>query len=108
MEITNEAVEPAGAIFGHVSVGTSAVQVSSSTVRLKKGLTLRCPGASDPVANTACVYFGFSSAVTANTNASTGGQAITPGSSVTIPVDNASAVYVISASGTQDVSFVGI
>lgn len=92
-------------INGHIVVGTAAVQLTLS-IRVSRGVLLRCPGAEDPVPNTDPVWVGRAN-VTADSSA-TGGTPILPGGSLFIPVDDPGGVYVISTAPGQDVSWIGM
>lgn len=93
--------------YGHVTVGTSAVALSSISRTVKKGVILRAPGSGDPTANTDPIWIG-DSRVTANSAADTGGFPIAPGESVTIEIEDLSEIYAISANASQDLGWIGV
>ena len=105
MEITKEAVRE---LFqGHKSVGTTRVKLTELDFTVNKGVLVRCPGTSDPVANTVPVWIG-GSAVTANSAEGTGGIPILPGDSIFIPIDKPNLLWVVSSAVSQDVAWLGI
>lgn len=95
-EITKETVTEIH--HGHTPVGTSPVNVIPVDIQAYKGILLRCPSESDGVGlgNTVPVYIG-GSGVTADQSA-TGGIALLPGQSITIPIEHPSlAIYAIAS-----------
>jgi hypothetical protein len=91
---------------GHTTVGTSRVQLTALQLTAMKGVTIRAPGADDPVPNSDPVWVG-SANVTAD-SAATGGIPILPGASIFIPVEQLNSLYVISTAIDQDVAWMGV
>ena len=105
MNIEKE-VSPGKSLYnGHTTVGLTAVPLANK-FPTTRGILLRCPGSLDPTPNTACVWVG-GKGVTAD-SAATGGMPIAPGSHLVLPVDDASAIYVISTAADQDVAWMGV
>lgn len=103
MEITKETVEQVA--HGHTVVGTSPVQLSTLQLRPLKGVLLRCPGESDPSGNSAPIWVGNSTKVSADSDPGTGGMPILPGSSMFIPIDDVRKLYVVSTGVDQDIAW---
>lgn len=82
---------------GSTSFGTSAVQITASSITAKKGVTVKAA-----IANTGRVFVGNSD-VTADTTAATDGFELGNGESIFIEVDNANKVYVIGSALSQKV-----
>lgn len=80
------------------SIGGTALQMTTSTYRCKSGVIVKAAST-----NTALVYVGDSSAVTANSNDTTDGFEIAAGQSITVPVDKPSRIYVIASAVSQKV-----
>jgi hypothetical protein len=102
--ITNEVeVNNAKAVFDHgskSSIGTSAVQMTESSITAKQGIVVKAARG-----NTGVVYVGNSD-VTADTVDDTDGFELSGGESVTIPVNNANKVYVRASASGQRVYWV--
>ena len=82
------------------SVGTSAVQMTSSSVKAPLGVTVKAANN-----NSGTVYVGSSSSVTAGTADSTDGFELGPGESITILVDNTNKVWLIGSAAGQKVFY---
>lgn len=81
------------------SIGTSAVALVSATpATSENGVRI----VADPN-NTAAVYIGKSSAVTANSADATDGYPLYAGREIVIPKEYANEIYVIAPSGSQAV-----
>jgi hypothetical protein len=93
---------------GHKTVGTSAVQLTTVSVEMEKGLLLRAPGSTDPVPNTAPIWVGINEGVTADSNQGSGGMPLVPGASITIPASLANDLWVISTAVSQDIAWMGV
>lgn len=83
--------------FDHwsLSVGTSAVQLTTSTALLNFGVRVKAA-----LANTGIVYVGRSD-VTANATAATDGFELNAGEEVFIPTNDASLVYCRASASSQ-------
>jgi hypothetical protein len=79
------------------SIGTSAVQVTTTSIKLEKGVIVKAAAG-----NGGTVYVGNSD-VTANSAEATDGFELTAGESITVPVDDVSKVYVIGSGAGQQV-----
>ena len=79
------------------SIGTSAVQISSTSVVASSGVTLR-----SALANSATIYIGPST-VTANTAAATNGIPLNPGESINMPLNNLNLLYAIATATGQEI-----
>ena len=92
----------------HTVVGTTPTQLTNLSYKFVRGIIIRAPGPNDDNPNVAIVYVGGSS-VTADYSA-TGGVPLPPGSSLELPVDDPSQVYVVVAAGVspQDVAWMGV
>lgn len=106
VEVSKEVSHTSAMYNGHTVVGTTAIPLADSFMT-QRGVLLRCPGPSDPVQNTAPVWVGKSSSVTAD-SAVTGGMPILPGSSIGFPVDDPSGLWVISTVADQDIAWIGV
>lgn len=85
---------------GHTaSSSTRAKLVADDSYKPLKGVLLRAPAG-----NTAAVYIG-DYRVTADTDPGTGGLALEAGQTLLLPIDNPSALYVVSALA-QDVGWI--
>jgi len=107
IQVSKETSEPSRFAHGHTVVGTTAVPLTSLGLKFDKGILVRTPGSEDPSANTACVWVGRKG-VTADSDPGTGGLPIPPGQSVLIPIDDPTAIYVISSAVDQDVAWMGV
>ena len=93
--------------WGHQVVGLTAVQLTSQQYNFEKGLFLRAPGASDPTPNTNCIWVG-GAGVTADSDQGTGGIPLAPGDSINLPVNDPTAVYLVSDIADQDIAWMGV
>jgi hypothetical protein len=93
--------------WGHKTVGTTAVQLTTLGFEFSKGLLIRAPGSNDPTSNTNCIWIG-GKGVTADSDAETGGMPLPPGDSINLPVNSPTDVYVISDAASQDVAWMGV
>ena len=92
--------------FGHGVAGVTATKLTPHSIKLNQGLLFRCPGSKDPTANTKPVWVGRSGVTADSTD--TGGMPVVPGSSLFIPIDDPSELYVISTSADQDYAWLGV
>lgn len=92
---------------GHITVGTSRVQLTEIVSKLTTGMILRTPGVTDSVPNTDEVWIGGSN-VTADAHESTGGFPLLPGASITINLEDARYLYFISTAANQDIAWIGV
>jgi hypothetical protein len=92
--------------FGHGVAGLAASKLTPNSVTLLQGILFRCPGSKDPTANTKPVWVGRSG-VTADSSAN-GGMPVVPGSSLFIPIDDPSELWVISTLANQDYAWLGV
>jgi hypothetical protein len=79
------------------SIGTSAVQISTTSVVASSGVTLR-----SSLSNNATIYIGPST-VTAGTAAATDGIPLNPGESITMPLNNLNLLYAIATATGQEI-----
>lgn len=93
--IANEQAVQGSLIHGQSTIGLSAIQLSSNS--LKQGVVIKASSS-----NTGSIYIGSSSGVTTST-----GYELGAGESVTIPINNTNLVYLISNIASQSVSFIG-
>lgn len=92
-----------GPAHGHVVVGTTAAPLATESVTdVKKGVLI----VADPN-NATTVYLGRK-AVTADNNVDTGGIPLPPGASLFVPIEDLTALYVISGSAAQDVAWMAL
>jgi hypothetical protein len=84
------------------SIGTTGVQISSSSQKLRNGVTVLASGS-----NSATVYVGCNSGITANTSDTADGFPLAAGGAIFIETDNVNKVYVISTSANQVVFWMG-
>lgn len=88
---------------GHKAVGTTAVQlVVKNPQTMYKGVLLRADDA-----NTVAVYVGGASNVTANNAESTGGMPLPAGSSMLVPAEDATDIWLIATASAQDIAWIG-
>ena len=92
----------AGPAHGHVVVGTSAVPLAAETVTIHKGILV----VADP--NNATTVFLGRKAVTADNAVATGGIPLPPGASLFVPIEDLTALYVVSGSAAQDVAWMAL
>ena len=83
---------------GQVTVGTSVVQLSSSSVELIKGMVIKADSG-----NTGNVYAGGNSSVSTSN-----GFKLAPGEGIFIEVENANLVYLIADASGQKVYAIGV
>lgn len=97
-----------GLQHGHVAVTTTRKKIFSDPLpsKLNKGVLLRCPGVDDPVTNTIPVWVG-GPAVTADSDATTGGYPMAPGDAITVPIEVLTELYAIS-SGSADLAWLAL
>lgn len=79
------------------TVTTAATQITTASTSLTFGILIKASNA-----NTQNVYVGAASVSSIN------GYELGVGENITLPVDNANRVYVLSPSGTQSVSWIGL
>jgi len=91
----------------NVAVGVTAVKVNPLEFKFVKGIQLYAPGSSDVTPNTATIWLG-DAGVTANQAIETGGFPLVPGSSLFLPNEFVSGLYVISASASQILTWLGV
>jgi hypothetical protein len=94
--------------YGHKVVGATAVQLTTVSAEMNKGVLLRAPGDSDPTPNTAPIWVGTNASVTANSNAETGGLPVVPGAALEIPAKDAQDIWLISTAAAQDIAWIGV
>lgn len=82
------------------SIGTSAVQINSSSLSLTKGMTVKASRN-----NTAPIYIGNSD-VTADSADATDGFELYAGESIHVPASNQNAIYAISTAASQKAFYV--
>lgn len=88
---------------GHKIVGTTAVQLKTTNPqKMYQGVLVRADSN-----NTDVVYVGTSSSVTADNNEGTGGMPLPAGSSINVPTDDITKIWVISTASSQDVAWIG-
>lgn len=85
-----------------LSVGTTPIQLTEEYELLERGLVIKA----DPD-NTAKVYVGREGLNAGETD-ELSGYALDAGDTVTIEIEDASKIYVVAASGTQKVYWLGI
>lgn len=91
----------------NVAVGVTAVKVNPFGFQFVKGIQLYAPGTSDANPNTATIWLG-GEGVTANQGIETGGFPLVPGSALFLPAEFANSLYVISASASQILTWLGV
>jgi hypothetical protein len=104
-EVVKETSPTKGLRFGHTTVGVTAVKLCEG-FPAKRGILIRCPGSSDPVPNTVCVWVGGVNVKADST--SLGGMPLPPGQAIIIPIDEPGELYVISTAADQDVAWMGV
>jgi hypothetical protein len=92
---------------GHTVVGPVAVPLTPLSMKLVRGILLRAPGPNDLNPNTDVIFVGRK-AVTADAAVGTGGVPLLPGSSIDLPIEDPSQIYVISQSSNQDLAWMGV
>lgn len=101
--VATESTLAAQSSFDHgskSSVGTSAVQITTTSIVAKKGVTVKAANA-----NTGIIYVGNSDVTNGSTDA-TDGFELANGESIFIEIDNANKVYVIGSAASQKVFWV--
>jgi len=83
--------------YGQVTVGTTAVQLTSTSTPLNFGIVVKA----DPN-NSGNVYVGDSSVSTSN------GYLLTPGESISFEIDDVSKVYVVADTDNQKIYWIGV
>ena len=94
-----------GLLFAHESkssIGTTAVQLTTSKDRLKRGMLIKAAAG-----NGGIVYVGSSSAVTAGDTDATDGFELSAGDSVLVEVNNPSIVFAIADGADQKIFWIG-
>lgn len=92
-----------GPAHGHVVVGTAAAPLAAESVtKVHKGVLV----VADPN-NAATVYLGRK-VVTADNAVATGGIPLPPGASLFVPIEDLTALYVISGNSAQDVAWMAL
>lgn len=79
------------------SIGTTAVQLTTTSTKLKNSIMLLAPSA-----NTGTVYVGTSSGVT-----SADGFPLSAGAAIALEVDNANKIWLIGSTSNQVISWIG-
>ena len=100
MEILSETSPAVDLKHGHIVVGVEAVPLSHSFT-IRRGVLVRAANE-----NTANIYIGLGPHV--RTSGAEGGLPLTPGTSLHIPVDDPSALYVISTDTDQDLAWMAV
>jgi hypothetical protein len=85
-----------------LSVGTTPIKLTDEYEELDRGLVIKA----DPD-NTAKVYIGREELNAGETD-ELSGYPLDPGDTITIEIEDASKIYVVAASGTQKVYWLGI
>lgn len=81
---------------GRKTVGTTAVQITTSTAELFSGIHIRAAGS-----NTGTIYVGFSNAVTADSADATDGFPLNANDGLYLPVSLGSEVWIIASAASQ-------
>lgn len=79
------------------SIGTTAVQLTTNSVKFKNSITIVAPSA-----NTGTVYVGTASGVT-----SSDGFPIVAGAGISLEITNANQLWLIGSTSNQSVSWIG-
>jgi hypothetical protein len=90
---------------GHTVVGATPVRLCGEFLT-RRGILVRCPGASDPSENTSPVWIGRKN-VTADSGPN-GGLPILAGTGLFIPIDNPNDLYVVALQENQDIAWIGV
>lgn len=106
-EVTKDTSGTDDLVYGHTSVGLTAVQLTTLSFKCSRGVLVRSPGPGEADANTDIIYVG-KACVTADSDLRTGGFPIIPGGCLTIPVDDPSKIYVVAASPSQTLAWMGV
>jgi hypothetical protein len=89
---------------GSKSVGITVTQLSSTSVVASKGILIKAADA-----NTGYVFVGKNASTTViGTDPNTDGFELGAGSSVVVPVDNATKIYLIASAASQRVSWIAL
>jgi hypothetical protein len=105
MEVLKEVSESRSLQNGHTVAGPTPVKLSEY-YPVTRGILLRCPGSADDLPNVVPVFVGNKS-VTADYGPN-GGIPILPGTSIHMPIDDPSQVYVVASEPNQDVAWIGV
>lgn len=99
-----EGIAPgSGPSHGHTVVGTSPVPLTPNKFsEVYKGVLVVAD-----TANTVAIYIGRA-AVTADNNVATGGIPLPAGTSIFIPIEDPTVLYVVSGSASQDAAWMVI
>ena len=100
VSISAEYTQSSGTTFS-ASVGGTAVQLASHAANVGVLVT------ADPAGGSNYIYVGFSSGVTAGTNAATDGVKLAAGAGVIFPVSNSNAIWLIASASSQT-AFIGV
>lgn len=92
VEATSAASTSANLYTGHITVGTSAVQLNASSYALINGLIIKAP-----LANSATIYVGLTGVTTST------GDILEPGESRGYAISNTNLLYIISVASTSDI-----
>lgn len=87
---------------GQKLISTSAVRIIDIDSRFVKGILLRSAGDNDPTPNVDTIWIGRSN-VTAND-----GMPISPGETMTVPLESGANLYAISTSANQSIAWLGV
>ena len=98
MQITDDSA--AAFRTGSATIGATAVQLTSTSTKLTRGIVIKAPSA-----NTGQVYIGTSSGVTALSTPATDGFQLSAGERQFIPVDDLSKIWLIASGAGQVVTF---
>lgn len=83
--------------YGNKSVGTTAAQLTTSSVRAKMGVWIVNTSDEDPI------YIGFNSSVTTSN-----GYFLEPYGEIFLPISNANKIWVIAKKSNIDVRYLAI
>lgn len=100
MEITQETSPANDLKHGHIPVGTETVRLCHSFIT-RRGVLLRADSE-----NTANVYVGNGPNI--DTGGENGGMPLPPGTSLFIPIDDPSVLYVVSTDTDQDLAWMAV
>lgn len=100
-------------VHGHCPVTTTRRSLLPEGATLRKGritrgICVRAPGTQDITGGNSAVVFVGGSNVTPGNDEQSGGVPLIPGASITLPCRDPSKVFVVTPTGTQDVSWVGV
>lgn len=94
-------ITPNGYIGRKSSINTTAVQLTTTSYKLKNGITILAASG-----NSGSVAIGYSSGITAS-GASTDGFPLSAGAGITVQIDNANKIWVIGSASGQVVNWIG-